>query len=133
MKFMVEVNAKYLVSVEADSALGAEHYILDTFRGTWGANAFDREALATDTFAGAVAFDEVISLKELKELNDTAIATQAAAKEAEKAVDAAEAEIDRLTQLLEEAKAAKAMKVREQINAQTAASIASKAIGEQRR
>ena len=54
MKFMVEVNAKYLVSVEADSALGAEHYILDTFRGTWGANAFDREALATDTFAGAV-------------------------------------------------------------------------------
>ena len=113
MKFMVEVNAKYLVSVEADSALGAEHYILDTFRGTWGANAFDREALATDTFAGAVAFDEVIGLKELKELNDTAIASQAAVKEAEKA--------------------AKAMKVRELINAQTAASIASKAIGEQRR
>lgn len=29
MKYIVEVNAKYLVSVEADSVLKAEHKLLD--------------------------------------------------------------------------------------------------------
>lgn len=71
MKYMVWVNQKFLVKVEVDgSMLASEHYILDNFQGIVGAQAFDRDGLKTDTFAGAVACSDTISLDELKAMSD---------------------------------------------------------------
>ena len=67
MKYIVEVNAKYLVSVEASSCLNAEHMLLN-YNGVWGALAFDQRATKTDTFLGAVQGCEMISIKELEQM-----------------------------------------------------------------
>lgn len=64
MKFMVEVNAKWLVNVEADTPLAAEHKVLE-YNGIWGALAFDQKSMKTDTFAGAVLWCETVSMNEL--------------------------------------------------------------------
>ena len=102
MKYVVEVNAKWLVSIEAESALDAEHKLLD-YNGIWGANAFDQKALKTDTFAGAVQFDEFVSMNELITLiNDTAdkkvlaIKASAAAKENQATIDEMEKRLEEL-------------------------------------
>ena len=70
MKYMVVVNKKFIVSVEAISAGGAEHVILDRFSGIRGAQAFTAEELKTDTFAYYFAHCETISLNELEKLSD---------------------------------------------------------------
>lgn len=67
MKYIVEVNAKWLVSIEAESALSAEHAILD-YQGVWGALAFNPKELRTDTFLGAVQGCEMISIRELERM-----------------------------------------------------------------
>lgn len=67
MKYIVEVNAKWLVSIEAESALSAEHAILD-YQGVWGALAFNPKELRTDTFLGAVQGCEMISIRELEQM-----------------------------------------------------------------
>lgn len=67
MKYIVEVNAKYLVSVEATSCLNAEHQLLN-YNGVWGALAFDQKELKFDTFLGAVHGCDMISIKELEQL-----------------------------------------------------------------
>jgi len=64
MKYIVEVNAKWLVSIEAESVLQAEHKILE-YNGIWGALGFDRDMMKTDTFAGAVQGCEMVSMDEL--------------------------------------------------------------------
>ena len=69
MKYIVEVNAKYLVSIEADSPLEAEHKVLE-YEGIWGALAFDQKSIKTDTFAGAVQGCEMISMNELITMSD---------------------------------------------------------------
>lgn len=85
MKYIVEVNAKWLVSIEADSVLNAEHKLLE-YNGIWGAMAFDRQMMKTDTFAGAVQFCEMVSMDELvKMINDAC----------DKKVEAVSAEIER--------------------------------------
>lgn len=102
MKYVVEVNAKWLVSIEAESALSAEHKLLE-YNGIWGANAYDQKALKTDTFAGAVQFDEFVSMNELITLiNDTAdkkvlaIKASAAAKENQATIDEMEKRLEEL-------------------------------------
>lgn len=72
MKFIVEVNRKYLVAVEAETLCGAEHVILDryadeinTYHVISGAMAYDREGMKTDYFAAALESCETISLAEL--------------------------------------------------------------------
>ena len=50
MKYMVVVNRKYIVAVEANSACSAEHKILDTMDGVQDAQAFTGKELSTDTF-----------------------------------------------------------------------------------
>lgn len=71
MKYMVWVNQKYLVTVETDgSACTAEHEILDNYQGIVSAQAFDRDSMRTDTFAGAVIWSNTISLDELKAMSD---------------------------------------------------------------
>lgn len=103
MKYIVEVNAKYLVSVEADSVLKAEHKVLD-YDGIWGALAFDRDAMKTDTFMGAVQGCEMVSMKELEDMSK---AYADAYVEKSKALDehrAADEEVERLEALLALAK-----------------------------
>lgn len=69
MKYIVEVNAKYLVSLEASSCLDAEHKLLD-YNGVWGALAFDQKMTKTDTFLGAVQGCEMTSLAEIQRMAD---------------------------------------------------------------
>lgn len=86
MKYIVEVNAKFLVSIEAESISNAEHKLL-AYNGIWGALAFDQKMMKTDTFAGAVQGCEMVSMSELITYINWASDTQ---KVAAKAVDEAE-------------------------------------------
>lgn len=71
MKYMVWVNQKFLVTVETDgSACAAEHEILDNYQGIVSAQAFDRDSMKTDVFAGAVLWSETISRDDLKAMSD---------------------------------------------------------------
>ena len=67
MKYIVEVNSKWLVSIEAESALSAKYKILD-YQGVWGALAFDKKSVKTDTFLGAMQTCEMISIRELEQM-----------------------------------------------------------------
>lgn len=69
MKYIVEVDGKWLVSIEAESLIQAEHKILE-LDGIWGVLAFDREMMKTDTFADTVQICEMISMDELKDYVD---------------------------------------------------------------
>jgi septal ring factor EnvC (AmiA/AmiB activator) len=107
MKFIVEVNAKYLVSVEADSALRAEHAVLD-YDGVWGALAFDRDMMKTDTFRGACLGCETISMKELIAMSNEYRESYIALANAQDAMTQVNAEIADLEERLAKMKAAKA-------------------------
>lgn len=66
MKYIVMVNQKYLVSVEAESAGGAEHKILDNvYYGIETCQAFNMKELGTDFFRGCAESCETISYSEL--------------------------------------------------------------------
>ena len=68
MKFMVVVNQKYLVSVEANTHGGAEHKILDNiYCGIETCLAFTIEETATDIFKTLVENCETISYTEMLE------------------------------------------------------------------
>lgn len=69
MKYFVQVNRKFLVSLDAESALRAEHVCLD-LDGIWGAHAFDDEGRKTETFRGALLDCETISLTELVKMSN---------------------------------------------------------------
>ena len=104
MKYIVEVNAKWLVSVEAESALHAEHKVLD-YNGVWGALAFDRDAMKTDTFAGAVQGCEMVSMTELITMVNDAMDKKALAVRAKEARDENAATIEEMEKRLAELKA----------------------------
>lgn len=103
MKYIVEVNAKYLVSIEADSALNAEHKILD-YNGIWGALAFDNKMIKTDTFLGAVQGCEMISMNDLIEKVNVAMAAKLEAAKAMEEEKNAEAEFEKIEAMLKAAK-----------------------------
>ena len=107
MKYIVEVNAKYLVKVEADSQLKAEHTVLD-LDGIWGALAFDSEMMKTDTFRGACLGCETISMKELTELSEEYRASYIALANTQDAMTQVNAEIADLEESLAKLKATKA-------------------------
>lgn len=65
MKYLVYVNSRYMVSVEAESNLGAEHKVLDNIPGATTALSFDNETMKTDTFIGCMMGSETISYNEL--------------------------------------------------------------------
>lgn len=66
MKFMVVVNNKYMVTVEAKTHGGAEHKILDDFYyGIEQCQAFSMEELNTETFKYFAYHCETISANEL--------------------------------------------------------------------
>lgn len=64
-KYIVIVNQKYLVSVEAGSHGGAEHRCLDLVYGIETAQAFSREDLRTEFFRDAAIVCETLSFAEL--------------------------------------------------------------------
>lgn len=66
-KYIVIVNQKYLVSVEAGSHGGAEHRCLDLVYGIEGAQAFSRDDLRTEYFRDCAIECETISFAELVE------------------------------------------------------------------
>ena len=105
MKYIVEVNAKWLVSVEADSALKAEHKLLD-YNGIWGALAFDNKMIKTDTFLGAVQGCEMVSMSELIQMVNELMDAKRRAVEAEIAHQNAAAKVEELRAALEAAKEA---------------------------
>lgn len=103
MKYMVVVNQKFMVAVEANSALAAEHEIINNFAGIDGAQAFDREAMKTDTFAGFLMDCETISLGELKDKADkyeAALKEEATAElkveNMQEAIERAEAQLSKM-------------------------------------
>ena len=106
MKYIVEVNAKWLVSVEAESALQAEHKVLD-YNGIWGALAFDRDMMKTDTFAGAVQGCEMVSMTELITMVNDAMDKKALAVKANVVRDENTAAIEEMKKRLAELKATK--------------------------
>ena len=99
MKYMVEVNAKWLVCVEAESVLSAEHKVLE-FDGVWGALAFDNKMLKTDTFAGAVMGCETVSIKELEEMAKAVADAKRAADEAKQAAKEAADRVKELEEMI---------------------------------
>ena len=96
MKYPVEVNAKWLVSVEAESALEAEHKILDNIKNAWGALAYDQAATRTDTFLGAIQGCEMISLDELYKKDMILSQYGKSADEAAEAVNVVKKELERM-------------------------------------
>ena len=100
MKYIVEVNAKYLVSVEATSCLDAEHQLLD-YNGVWGALACDQKMTKTDTFLGAVQGCEMVSIKEFAQMVDDLMDAKLEAVQASEMVKAVD---ERIEELKEEAK-----------------------------
>lgn len=68
MKFMVMVNRKYLVMVEAQTAGGAEHVILDNvYYGVETCQAFSLKEMATEFFRSCAEECETVSYEELME------------------------------------------------------------------
>ena len=135
MKYIVEVNAKYLVSVEAQSAGGAEHVVLDYQgynSGIWGALAFDNKTVKTDTFVGAMMHCETISLNDLFDMVDKCVESREAFTRTESEIAKADAEIERLEKLLREAREAKALAVVNRTIAKTNYDNMKRALGEQR-
>lgn len=107
MKYIVEVNAKYLVSIEAETQLGAEHKVLE-YDGIWGALAFDNDAMKTETFRGVCLSCETISMKELEAMSEEYKASYIALANAQDALTQVNAEIADLEERLAKMKATKA-------------------------
>lgn len=131
MKYMVEVNAKYLVSIEAESALKAEHKALE-YNHIWGALAFDQKMMKTDTFAGAVCFCETVSMNELIAMVNEACDANMIALKAAEAKKEADAKVAELEAMLEAAKKAALDAKRANADAQYKAERAIEKLGKQR-
>ena len=84
MKYYVQANRHYLVTVEANSALSAEHILLD-LDGIQFSNAFDAEGRGTDTFRGALLDCVTVSLEELEKTSEMYSEAVTALQEAKKA------------------------------------------------
>lgn len=105
MKYIVEVNAKWLVSIEAESVLSAEHKLLE-YNGIWGALAFDNKMIKTDTFLGAVQGCAMVSMDELIKIINETMDAKRRAMEANLAHKAAMNKVEELRKALDEAKEA---------------------------
>ena len=105
-KYIVSVNSKYLVTVEANSMLGAEHKCLD-LNGIRYAQAFDQAGIKTDTFAGCMMSEETVSFDELVRISDEYDANWKKAAEATDKLTDLQDEYKRLEERLRQLKDAK--------------------------
>ena len=103
MKYIVDVNAKWMVNVEAESALNAEHKMLD-FEGVWEANAYDRDGMMTDCFRDTVQFREFLSMEELANMTMAVAMPKAEIETLKKQYAAEEARVQELEKALRDAK-----------------------------
>jgi hypothetical protein len=103
MKYIVDVNAKWMVNVEAESALNAEHKMLD-LEGVWGANAYDRDGMMTDCFRDTVQFREFLSMEELANMTMAVAMPKAEIETLKKQYAAEEARVQELEKALRDAK-----------------------------
>lgn len=101
--YMVEVNAKFMVRLEIEgSALAAEHYFLDSFKGVWGAMAYDQKAMKTDCFIGAMMHDELTTVEALTSKLDEYNVMDEQLEMTAKRIKTYEEEIEKLTREKEE-------------------------------
>ena len=103
MKYIVDVNAKWMVNVEAESALNAEHKMLD-LEGVWGANAYDRDGMMTDCFRDTVQFREFLSMEELANMTMAVAMPKAEIETLKKQYAAEEARVQEQEKALRDAK-----------------------------
>lgn len=108
MKYMVVVNQKFIVAVEANTNGGAEHMILDTLDGIEVAQAFTAEELNTDTFKWFLENGETISYRGLHMLSENYTDTCRALADKQEGAKAVADEIARLEKQLEELRQDKA-------------------------
>ncbi|MBR4333968.1 MAG: hypothetical protein IKP72_14920 [Clostridia bacterium] len=101
--YMVEVNAKFMVRLEIEgSALAAEHYFLDSFKGVWGAMAYDQKAMKTDCFIGAMMHDDLTTVEALTSKLDEYNVMYEQLEMTAKRIKTYEEEIEKLTREKEE-------------------------------
>lgn len=100
-KYIVIVNQKYLVSVEAGSHGGAEHRCLDLVYGIETAQAFSRDDLRTEFFRDNAIKCETISFSELASKSEAYKATVEYENEADLAIRDNDARIAKLRRELE--------------------------------
>lgn len=103
MKYIVDVNAKWMVNVEAESVLNAEHKMLD-LEGVWGANAYDRDGMMTDCFRDTVQFREFLSMEELANMTMAVAMPKAEIKVLKEQCSEEEKRIQELEKALADAK-----------------------------
>lgn len=103
MKYFVQVNRHLMVSVEAETALRAEHLCLD-LDGIQYSNAFDPESWKTDTFRGALLDCRTISFDELATMSGTYAEAWQDVGKAKDSVTTTMHEVERLEELLKAAR-----------------------------
>ncbi len=100
-RYIVIVNQKYLVSVEAGSHGGAEHRCLDLVYGIEGAQAFSRKDLRTEFFRDNAIECETISFAELVEKSNAYHESVKYESECRKALEDNESRIKELRRQLD--------------------------------
>ena len=95
-KYIVIVNRKYLVSVEAGSRGGAEHRCLDLIYGIETAQAFSRADLRTEFFRDNAIECDTISFAELVTKSEAYKAAVEYENEAIKAIEDNRSRIENL-------------------------------------
>ena len=120
MKYLVQVNRIYLVSIDADSALRAEHAFLD-LDGIQFAHAFDAEATKTETFRGVMLQCSTVSVDEIATMSRVYGDKWREYGKAKEAADAAAAEERRLHEALDKAIALRKETAGKALNALNAA------------
>ena len=103
MKYVVDINAKWMVNVEAESAVNAEHKMLD-LEGVWGATAYDRDGMMTDCFRDTVQFREFLSMEELANMTMKVAMPKAEIVTLKKQYAAEEARVQEFEKALRDAK-----------------------------
>ena len=99
-KYIVIVNRKYLVSVEAGSRGGAEHRCLDLGYGIEYAQAFSRDDIRTEFFRDAAIECETISFAELVSKSEAYKAALDYEEECRDALESTRREIESLRRKL---------------------------------
>lgn len=102
MKYYVQVNRHLMTSVEAETALSAEHVTLD-MDGIQYSNAFDAEGRKTDTFRGALLDCQTISLNELQRLSEAYTQAWQAVGAAQEQMHIMQREAERIEEMLRKA------------------------------
>lgn len=127
--FMVVVNQKYIVKVEAETDGGAEHKVLDNYTGVLYAQAFNKNELNTDTFKHFFETCEPISLRELGQIAKDYSEAWDAVREAMETVNEQERKVRDLENELKMAKSNLEIARFNQAQARNVAETYNKAIG----